>query len=377
MRSILHFIFWQNIISPHQSTFLLELAKKAHVTLVVEREMDRERIGQKWEVPSTDGIELIVAPSESQIESVLSLDAVQVFSGIDAYPMVYRAFKLAVKKKCWIAVLAEPYQWQGFKGWLRKLKYKYLSFLYDKAIHALFTTGYNGVRCFVQAGFAPSKVIHWGYFVQFINDEQNKDYRQSDDFPSNTSRLLFVGRLDRNKNVLDLVRTLKHRITKDYSLSIVGGGECITDLRKLVGDILNIRLLGNLSNREVQSLMKEHDLLILPSLYDGWGAVVNEALMNGMRVIASENCGASVLLDGEKRGEVFYFKHFPTLSEVLDKWIKKGRLSDKERAEIRSWATCSISGRVAAEYFLGKIKFLRGDALNDVPIPWLSLRNSK
>lgn len=377
MRSILHFIFWQNIISPHQSTFLLELAKKSHVTLVVEREMDRERIEQKWEVPSTDGIELIVAPSESQIESVLSLDAVQVFSGIDAYPVVYRAFKLAVKKRCWIAVLAEPYQWQGFKGWLRKLKYKYLSFLYDNAIHALFTTGYNGVRCFVQAGFAPSKVIHWGYFVQLIRDTQNPIQIQPNEILGNTPRLLFVGKLDRNKNVLGLVKTLKNRTIQDYSLSVIGGGECIAELQKIVVDTPNIRLIGNISNREVQSLMQEHDLLILPSLYDGWGAVVNEALMNGMRVIASENCGASVLLDGEKRGEVFYFKHSPTLSEVLDKWIKKGRLSDKEREEIRSWATCSISGEVAAEYFLGKIKFLRGDALNDVPTPWLSLRNSK
>ena len=372
-----YFIFWQNIISPHQSPFLLELAKKVNVTLVVEREMDMERIEQKWETPSIDGIEVIVAPSESQIESILSLDAVQIFSGIDAYPMVYKAFKLAVKKRCWIAVLAEPYQWQGFKGWLRKLKYRYLSFLYDKSIQALFATGQTGVRCFVQAGFSPNKVIHWGYFVQLIRNTQNLIQIQPNEILGNTPRLLFVGKLDRNKNVLGLVKTLKNRTIQDYSLSVIGGGECIAELQKIVVDTPNIRLIGNISNREVQSLMQEHDLLILPSLYDGWGAVVNEALMNGMRVITSENCGASVLLDGEKRGEVFYFKHSPTLSEVLDKWIKRGRLRDEEREEIRSWAECSISGKVAVGYFLDKIKFLRGDALNDVPTPWLSLRNSK
>lgn len=372
MRSILHFIFWQNIISPHQSTFLLELAKKSHVTLVVEREMDRERIEQKWEVPSTDGIELIVAPSESQIESVLSLDAVQVFSGIDAYPVVYRAFKLAVKKKCWIAVLAEPYRWQGFKGWLRKLKYKYLSFLYDNAIHALFTTGYNGVRCFVQAGFAPSKVIHWGYFVQSLDDSQSPSLEVN-----GKPRILFVGQLISRKYCIPLINLAVSKADQIESFTIIGKGPLRDRIIKEIEGISKFSLIDGLENKDIQRKMQSHDILILPSLFDGWGAVVNEALMNGMRVIASENCGASVLLDGEKRGEVFYFKHSPTLSEVLDKWIKKGRLSDKERAEIRSWAECSISGKVAAGYFLDKIKFLRGDALNDVPTPWLSLRNSK
>ena len=51
--------------------------------------------------------------------------------------------------------------------------------------------------------------------------------------------------------------------------------------------------------------MRQCDLLVLPSLFDGWGAVVNEALQAGMRVLCSTACGAASLLDGRQRGGSF------------------------------------------------------------------------
>lgn len=40
--------------------------------------------------------------------------------------------------------------------------------------------------------------------------------------------------------------------------------------------------------------MLNADYLILPSLYDGWGAVVNEGLQSGCKVLVSKDCGASI-----------------------------------------------------------------------------------
>ncbi len=77
--------------------------------------------------------------------------------------------------------------------------------------------------------------------------------------------------------------------------------------------------------------MDKCDLLILPSIFDGWGAVVNEALGRGMRVLCSNGCGSSVLLDGEQRGSVFNLEA-NDFELHLVKWLKKGKVSEEERA---------------------------------------------
>lgn len=43
------------------------------------------------------------------------------------------------------------------------------------------------------------------------------------------------------------------------------------------------------------------DVLVLPSQYDNWGLVVNEALAFGCRVLVSERCGAAELVLGRPR----------------------------------------------------------------------------
>lgn len=53
---------------------------------------------------------------------------------------------------------------------------------------------------------------------------------------------------------------------------------------------------------EVPEFMQHNDVLILPSLHDGWGAVVNEAMTLGLYVIVSDRCGAKALIADETDG---------------------------------------------------------------------------
>ena len=88
-------------------------------------------------------------------------------------------------------------------------------------------------------------------------------------------------------------------------LDIIGRGPLETEVKRRASACAQFHFLGVKTNREVQERMRTGDLLVLPSLYDGWGTVVNEALQNGMRVLCSDACGASVLLDGCVRGASF------------------------------------------------------------------------
>ena len=367
----MQFVFWQNIISIHQSTFLSTLSNRHSILLVVEQRLDQERKGDGWNIPDMGKTKIVVAPDDKTIDNLIlgNKDAIHVFSGINAFPMVYKAFKKVVALNLQILVYVEPYVWFGVKGFLRRLKYMTLNFRYGKNINGLLVTGKTGRRCFLKAGFSEQKIFDWGYFT--IQRSLNEDLISNEN--GQKPSVLYVGRIDHNKNVLSFVDVcLKHR-GKFACLDIIGTGPLSGLLIKKIDGIECIKYLGGKTNDEVLNFMRRYDILVLPSLYDGWGAVVNEALQNGMRVIASENCGASVLLDGKDRGEAFSFVNKEkSLEKILLKWLEKGKVSLADRQKITEWARYSISGDTVAVYFEKICSCVSGDCpRNEVIAPWL------
>ena len=61
---------------------------------------------------------------------------------------------------------------------------------------------------------------------------------------------------------------------------------------------------------KIPEVICESDCLVLPSRYDGWGAVISEALMVGTPVICSDNCGAANVVTASNVGSVFSTNDF-------------------------------------------------------------------
>ena len=82
--------------------------------------------------------------------------------------------------------------------------------------------------------------------------------------------------------------------------------------------------------------MRSHDVYVLPSNgYEGWGAVVSEALEEGMRVLGTFEAGASATMLPRER-----------LFRAGD-WRRLARLLEKERDD--ALPPCSIGDRTAAK----------------------------
>ena len=362
------FVFWQNIISIHQSAFLKALANKHDVTLIVEQSIKENRKVQGWNIPVMNKIKIIIAPEIIQINELLDNNSIHIFSGINAFPLTTKVFKLAVKKKLRIGVMLEPFQWIGFKGKLRWIKYLILRLRYKLKINFILTTGNKGYNQYKLVGFCENDIFEWGYFIDplispiSLSKKENRNIKPS---------VLFVGRIDKNKNI-DLLTKL---IIKHYKLiekfTIIGDGPHNEHLQSIIKDLKYIDYKGVLTNSEVQKLMHEYDILILPSQYDGWGAVVNEALIAGTPVIASENCGAADLLDGQIRGEKFYFSGKNNLESVLTKWLLYGKVPLKNRKIIQDWSTKNISGESASNYFIQIVDFNNDNSVIRPVAPWL------
>lgn len=108
--------------------------------------------------------------------------------------------------------------------------------------------------------------------------------------PDGLNRLLFVGRLTRQKNWQCLIRALPLIGSRtDWRLTICGDGEDREELRSLVealGMTGRVTLLGY--RDDARQIMRQSNLLIMPSWYEGMPNVLMEALAMGLPCLASD-----------------------------------------------------------------------------------------
>lgn len=67
--------------------------------------------------------------------------------------------------------------------------------------------------------------------------------------------------------------------------------------RKLADDCHRIHFHGQVSIEQVRELMRSHDVYVLSSdAEEGWGAALNEAIEEGMKVIGTYEAGSSITI---------------------------------------------------------------------------------
>jgi len=109
--------------------------------------------------------------------------------------------------------------------------------------------------------------------------------------------ILFVGRLVALKRV-DLLLDAFSRIRRDAVLFVVGDGPEAERLKKQAEELfLDVVFTGRLEGDSLYAWYNLADVLALLSSREAFGAVVNEALLGGCRVVVSCHAGASCLVD--------------------------------------------------------------------------------
>lgn len=363
--------FWQNIMSIHQSAFLRNLAENNVVTLVVEKKVSEDRLKHGWTIPHFGKTIVIIAPDNDCIQNLLNdSEYVHIFTGIQSFKLASEVFLLAVEKKLKIGVQLEPFNWLGIKGKLRFLKYLYLRFKYNNSINFILAIGLRGRDCFEKTGFDKNKIYDWGYFTE---QKYNKCFSSIKNIEriSILPKILFVGSIDARKNILNVLPIIKRNQSQIDEFVIIGKGPLENELTSNI-EGSKIVYQGAVNNGDITTFMEKADLLILPSVFDGWGAVVNEALMVGTPVLVSNNCGASALIS-EKRGAIFSIDK-KNLEEVLLNLLKILPYDNIDREAIIKWSAESISGQVASEYFTEIIESVYHNSKKPIA-PWLLKSN--
>jgi glycosyltransferase involved in cell wall biosynthesis len=191
------------------------------------------------------------------------------------------------------------------------------------------------------------------------------------------SEIIFVGQLVRRKGVDVLLDALRPLLAESAGLrlTLIGVGDqrpALEAQAAAYGFEDRLTFAGMMAAEQVQSRMAAADLLVLPSRWDGWGMVVNEALAVGVPVIASNACGASDLIRHGINGYIFDSEDTQALRDCLRRFCNQ---SSEERMSMRRAALVtgeSVAADVAARYLIACLKHMTG-IIRDKPVaPWLA-----
>jgi len=137
----------------------------------------------------------------------------------------------------------------------------------------------------------PIEVIPYGFPA--VTEE--KDYRRLGKRPL---KLLFVGGLSQRKGLAQMFEAVTP-LGKSLELTVVGqktGANCPVLDQKLALH----RWIPSLPHSAILKQMREHDVLVFPSLFEGFGMVISEAMSQGTPVITTERtAGPDLIRHGE------------------------------------------------------------------------------
>jgi len=135
--------------------------------------------------------------------------------------------------------------------------------------------------------------------------------------------VLYVGRLVALKNLEVLIEAFGRIKDEEAVLVIVGDGAKEKRLKELSSKIdKDIIFTGHLEGDNLYAWYNIGDVFCLPSYQEAFGAVVNEALLAGCRVVVSEKAGSACMVD-EHNGEIINPFKIDEVASALDRQLQK------------------------------------------------------
>lgn len=147
--------------------------------------------------------------------------------------------------------------------------------------------------------------------------------------------IIYAGKFDESKGFFELIKAFRILETKVDNVEI----ELIGNLKEqdrdriesLVGDSKNINIYNAMDQVHLGEIMREKDIFILPSYFEGLGLIAVEALGSGLRVVATEIEGLIEFLDDKiNNSDIIEYIAMPTIYDT-DKAVEEEKPAFIER----------------------------------------------
>jgi len=156
-------------------------------------------------------------------------------------------------------------------------------------------------------------------------------------------RLLYVGSLGQRKGLAYALEAVAELGTQ-VSLTLIGrptSAHCAP----LNAALERHRWIPTLPHAQILEQMRQHDVLLLPSLFEGFALVIHEALSQGLPVIATANTGACESVHDGQEGFIVPIRSSRAIATCLQQLVDdRDRLAAMRRACLRRAAERSWLG---------------------------------
>lgn len=193
--------------------------------------------------------------------------------------------------------------------------------------------------------------------VYMKNLDNRQDYRNKYGIDPSAKVILFRGRFEHVKGVIEFVEAAKllvERFDGEVEVVILGGGTLEGKVRNSIGSKKGIYVMSWQKSEEIHELYIASDIFILPSRFEAFGIVLLEAMNAGMHIVYTDVGGVSDVLRGYRDktllSEISTAEICKVLSELMS--TDSGNKSDKDTslAYARSFDWKNISLKLFEVY---------------------------
>jgi glycosyltransferase involved in cell wall biosynthesis len=171
-------------------------------------------------------------------------------------------------------------------------------------------------------------------------------------------KILFVGGLSQRKGISYLFEAVKG-LQDQVELTVVGH-KTVSNCKALNQALEQHQWIPSLSHDQVLTCMREHDIFVFPSLFEGFGLVITEAMSQGVPVITTDRTAGPDLINDGEDGWIVPAGSSIAIKEVFTKIletpgiVKQFGLAAQNKAQTRPW---SVYGQEMA-YALSSSKII-------------------
>ena len=202
-------------------------------------------------------------------------------------------------------------------------------------------------------GFPKENIYPFGYFRASPTGSETA-------LPSEEIDIAYIGQLIHRKGVdllLEAIKPLFERFPQ-LQLSLIGIGSqqrAIESGLQQDGLVDRVILEGVHPSSQIHHRLAIASALVLPSRWDGWGLVINEAFAAGVPVIASDRCGAADLVLPGVNGYRFRSESVEDLRTCLASFLS----TDRKRMRVAAIKTGSaLTIPVVTEYLVACLEHM-------------------
>jgi glycosyltransferase involved in cell wall biosynthesis len=222
-------------------------------------------------------------------------------------------------------------------NWRRYPRYLYLRWFYGRVDHFC-PIGIDALNHLKSLGIPEERMTLSPYSVDdAMFESQNLSLDKSEcranlRLPDDHIVYLFSGKLIDRKNPLLLANALieLNQHYSNFSIVYLGSGQLEDELSNMLSPVLGDRFIspGFVNQRDLGQFFKSADVFVLPSRFDTWGLVVNEAMHFGLPCVVSDKVGSGRdLIEEGVTGFVFQEGNLLSLTQMLTKYLEDTSLA--------------------------------------------------